>query len=455
MLHPEVSALSRARSSIARSFNMNRAFQLLFWEGAFAMVYDTWVGATYLSGLAGELGVSVLCVSLLTSAAWIGGVGQIFGAWAYEHTSSYRRFTLRLAVVSRSLWFLPLLAAAYWTWRRNAHGIPFPVEGWFMLTAGVACLSALFGALSGSAWNSWVRSVVPENKRGRFFGDRSRYVMAALICANLMAAVLVDWRPEGFQAGYAVLGVLGVTAAALSTWLLSRVKDAEPPPKVEPISYLHSLRAALRNRRFRGILIFGAAFNGAMQLGSSYFPYYFTKELRIPMSQVATWIVLANLGCMLAAGRWGKYLDRTRNAARSMRIACLLISISPVFYVSSSLKWVHFIAPLDYFSNGMVWIGFQLAMVTLLFKAIPSERPAFCFSLYSASSSLAGAICCLLGGRLAVWLQPWGGFRALWLITSVCRVLVIWGFFRLVRQSEVKAPVQPARESGELLAELA
>ena len=29
--------------------------RLLYWEGAFAMVYDTWIGPTYLSGLAGEL----------------------------------------------------------------------------------------------------------------------------------------------------------------------------------------------------------------------------------------------------------------------------------------------------------------------------------------------------------------------------------------------------------------
>lgn len=40
-----------------------KTFQLLCWEGAFAAAYDVWVSPTYLTGLAGELGIGIALVS--------------------------------------------------------------------------------------------------------------------------------------------------------------------------------------------------------------------------------------------------------------------------------------------------------------------------------------------------------------------------------------------------------
>jgi MFS family permease len=430
---------------------LRSAFRLLYWEGAFSMIYDTWVGPTYLSGLGGELHVPVLYVSLICSAAWIGAVGQLVGSWAYERVPSYKRYTVAAAAVSRGMWLLPLLFAAYWMHQSRMQGRSFPAESWFALTAAVACLGALFGASSAASWNSWMRALVPQRLRGRFFGGRQRFVMVALIGANLLASACIDWRPGGLHAGFAVLGALAVTAAGVSTWLLSRVRDAGTPHVVESSqSFTQKVLEPLRDRRFRGIVLYGAAFNGALQLASSYFPYYFTREMHFPMSQVAFWTVLNNIGCLLAAAAWGKFLDRSGATASVMRAMGSFVALSPLLYVTPSILWVRMIAPADYLTNGMIWCGYQLALTTLLFKSIPSRSStALCFSIYTAAAGLCGAVGSLLGGRLAVWLMPWGGFRALFLVASACRFAVIWGMYSLVQEKS------QASGEDELVAEYA
>src|SRR4051812_1698553 len=101
----------------ASSFSSHKyrtAFRLLFFEGALAMVHDAWTGPTYLSGLAGELHAPVFWVSVLCSAAWIGAVGQLVGAWVYERTPSYKQYAVKLSAASRALWLIPLFMAGFW-----------------------------------------------------------------------------------------------------------------------------------------------------------------------------------------------------------------------------------------------------------------------------------------------------------------------------------------------------
>jgi hypothetical protein len=450
------SSLTRStRDSVTKN---NFAFKLLFWEGAFSMVHDTWTGSAYLSGLAGELGASVFWVSVLCSAAWIGAVGQLLGVWVYERVPSYKQYTVRMAVAARVLWLLPLGSAAFWWYRSRIAGIPFPVETWCAITAMVACGAALLGASSASAWSSWMRSLVPDAKRARFFGERQRFVTVALVVANLAASTCVSWRPGGVYAGFAILGALSLAFAAVSAWLLNRVEDSGQPSGQGPKTagdFVEWIRGPLRDPGFRGVVIYGAAFNGVMQLASPYFPYYFTKELGFSMSQIAFWTVLTNIGCVVAAAKWGRYLDREgRHPRKTMRSMGSLVALSPLFYLVSSPEWVRFIAPFDYFTNGIVWCGYWLGLTTLLYRAIPANSGvALCFSIYTAAAGLCGVAGSLLGGKLAVWLAPWGGFKALWVVSSLARFAVLWGLFRLVAPHRLARGSGDAKAAGGTLAE--
>lgn len=407
-------------------------FCLLYWEAAFAMAYETWVGPTYLSGLAGEAGMPVIVVSLLTAAPFIGSVGQAAGAWVFERVDSVKGYTLRVAAAARALWALPLFLAVYWQLRPD----PFPARAWFGTVALLSCVCAILSTSSAAAWQSWVSGIVPRRFNGRFFGFRQRYVMVAIIVAHLLASLLLEWKPGGARAGYAVVGGLALLSALLSTLLLSRVPAppaAEPDlaPSAERRSFIEAFREPLRDREFMRVALFGAAFNGVIQMAGPYFPYYFTRDLQIPMSQVAIWMLVATAGCLASSAFWGRRIDRA-DPARSVLLAAAPICLSPLFYVISDAALLRRIAPLEYFLNGASWAGYLVGMIALLFRVVPRGRNAAYFSLSTAMSGLSGAAGSLLGGALAEALAGYGGFRALWVIAAAARGLCVLALYSLL-----------------------
>ncbi len=421
--------------------------QYLFWEGAFAMAYETWIGPTYLSGVAGELGVSVAWVSLLTAIPAIGAVAQLLGLWHFHRARSVKNYVIRLAGAARGLWAIPVFLAWYWGARSYSSHESFPATRWFLVTAFCSCLSSIIGSASGVGWMTWVRDRVPQRVRGRFFGVRQRYTMAAVILAHALAVLLVGWRPGGIHLGYGVLLLLALASAALSTFLLRRVKDVrrtreETSPG--PLRFSDILEP-LRDKRFRSLILFGALFNGSVQLAGPFFPYYFTRELHLPLSTVSFWTILTNLGWFAASVYWGKCADGNRRLGLPFWVALHLIALSPAFYVFASPEMAMRIGPVDYFTNGIFWAGYSLVFTTLILDACPANRCGIYYSVYAACNGLAGAAGSLLGGQLALILVPVGGFKTLWVVASVLRLSVIG----LLHPRLIQGAKLPAREESD------
>jgi hypothetical protein len=407
------------------SRSLRTTFQLLWWEGAFAAAYETWVGPTYLGGLAGELGVSVGFLSFITALPWIGSLGQIVGYFAFARATSVRRYTLWLAGFARAVWSIPLFAAIFLGWRAKQAGLPFPKESWFLLTGGVALLSALSGSSSAVSWLSWMRGLVPGRFQGRFFGTRQRGVMGTLIGANLLGALLVDWKWEGVRVGSISLCLLALSAATLSTILLARVRDLplRSPERVRPS--LDLLLEPYRDPVFARVLLFGACFNAAVQIAGPYFSYYFTRDLQIPMGTVAFWAMITNVGAFAASVAWGRTVDRSERIVRVFSMAGVLIGLSPLPYAFLGAEGVRAVAPVEFLINGVAWAGYNVAVTTLLFRFAPPGRSALYFTVYHATLGILGAVFSALGGWLSVALAPLGGFRALWVLASVLRLVVL------------------------------
>ena len=284
-----------------------------------------------------------------------------------------------------------------------------------------------------------MKEIIPISIQGRFFGFRQRAAMGALILANACAAAWVSYSPRGYPIGYGVIGALAVAAGVASTWLLSRVP--ERTRRVSPIGLTsrpklnwNDLKRVysepLRNSKFVRFLICAATMNGAIALAGPYFPYYFTKELGIPMDRISIWIILNCMGSFLASPFWGKKLDRSGDPRKLLFVSGLLIAFSPLPYVFRSAEVIRAIAPIEYFTNGIAWSGFTLGMNALLFRITPRGQNRVYFSLYSAAIGVSGAAFALLGGVLAPALGAWGGFRALWVVASLVRGSVVIFLFR-------------------------
>jgi hypothetical protein len=394
---------------------LKRVFHLLFLESALAMAYETWVGPTYLSGFAGEARASIAVLAFLTALPWIGQGGQLLGLFAFQGTSSVRRYVLRLAGLARGLWVFPLLLLA---WEGQL------TERWFLILAVSATLTALCASASAMAWLAWIKSLIPNGFHGRFFGARQRAVMAALILSNGFAGLVLRGRAEGDLSGYLILIFAALSLAFFATLALSKVPDVSFEHHEQPVAA--QIREVLRTPEAVSLIALGAVFTGAVQLAGPYFPYFFTHELGISMGEVSFWTIASNLGSFLASGPWGRYLDRHPLALKRVVAICGgLIVLSPLPYIVLGADVLRVLAPFEYALNGAAWSGLNLVILSSAFRWIPAKLNAPFFSLYTVILGLMGAASAALGGWIVEHFADAGGFRLLWGVGSGVRAMVL------------------------------
>jgi MFS family permease len=398
-------------------------------ESAFGLAYETWVGPSYLSGLAGELGLGIGVVTLITAVPFLGQIGQLSGFWIFRNIPSIRRHTLTLSWAGRMIWAIPLLFALGFFLRSTYAGVPFPTQRWFYLVAACACFSSLSASASATGWMAWTRELIPARLRGRFFGMRQMYVMCALVAANLMASFWVGFKPRGYPIGFGILAVIAILAGAISTYLLSQVPDVETPPP-EPGAPLELLLRPLQDAEFRKILVTIGLFNCSVSLAAPYYPYFFTKSLGVPMSSVAVWAMAGNVGCLLASGFWGRVLDRVGDSRKILFVTSLYIALAPLPYALGSPALIQAIAPLEHFAGGAIAAGTGLATTTLIFASCPKNLSPYYFSVFLGLGGIFGLTGTFLGGTMARWLLSYGGFSTLFALSAALRLVIALGLIR-------------------------
>jgi MFS family permease len=385
------------------------------------MLHETWFGRSYLSGLAGELGVSVGIVTLLTGLPWIGSIGQVLGAWWLSRAASAKRYAWTAMAVGRSVWIFVLLLAL----------VPaISKVQWMAWTAGIACFASICSSSGEVAWLAWMHGVVAANRRGLFFGVRQRFWVIGIIAANLLGSLLVGWRRGGPYTGYALLGVLAVFSGWISLGLLAFVPSS---PRSSAVCFeKKEFLKPLRDPRFRVVLVLWPLLNGVVQIIGPFFPYFFTREVGVPMSRIALWIMVGNVGSLMTVGFLGARIDRTGNALEVLRWMGLLLAVSPLLYVLPSKAAIFWIAPPEHFASGIANGGLKVAILSLLCGVTPEERNSLYFCVYTAFIGVFGALGTFAGGLLVKFFQATpalqihgSGFRAFFVAGAALRALVV------------------------------
>ena len=400
------------------------------------MLYETWFSRSYLSGLAGELGVSVLLVTILTGLPWIGSVGQLLSVSWLNRAASAKRYALTALSIGRSIWILAILLAL-------VPGIS--KSHWMEWTAMIACIAGVCASTGLVSWQAWIHGVVPAHCRGLFFGVRQSFWMVGIIAANLLGSFLVEWRPGGAYAGYLLLGILGVVAGWISVALLALVPAS--PTAVATRFEKRDFLTPLGDLRFRTVLILWPLLNGSLQIMGPFFPYFFTREVGVPMSRIAIWILLGNVGSLMTVGFLGARIDRTGDALEVVRWMGLLLALQPLIYVLPSKGTILWIAPPEYFVNGIANSGLKVAILSLLWSVTPEGKNSLYFCVYEAVTGLFGALGTFAGGFLVKLFQATpalqvhgSAFRGFFVAGAALRVTVLvcglWWARRMLARTE-------------------
>ena len=373
-----------------------RGMRTLTREVVFSTFADSLVGGVILTAFALHLGASSAGIGILAAVIFWNQLLQGPGALLVERLGRRKLIAVMGSLVMATA---PLLMLAL------AFAEP-------TLTSRLALVATVVlyggaGAMAGCAWNAWIRDVVPDDRRGRFFGRRSALGTATSIAGGILAASLIDLYPEGSLERsriFAGLFIVAFIAELISAAALARA----PEPKMPATRTIHTrllpmYRETLRVAKFRQWLAYVGSWQFAVNLAQPFFTLFFLRQLGFSMTFVIVLSLISQLANLLTLGRWGSYADRYKsksilNVAAPAYLFCIVGMVGASQIDSSTLVAIYLVAL--HILLGMASAGVNLASSNMLMKLSPAGDAQAYIATNGLVTALAAGFAPLLGGFL-------------------------------------------------------
>ena len=416
----------------SRDPKVDRSLQYSVRDGvAWSLMFGA--GESYFQAFAIFLKASTAQITLLTALpSMLGSVAQLVSAWVSGY--AIRRKTLIFAgVLLQSAAWLPIIALAF-----------IPGETSVALLIAAVVLYYIGGQFAAPPWSSLISDLVPERRRGRFFGRRTR-LMSVMTFASLSAAGLaLEFFEQRALAHWGFAAIFAVALAGRLYSLAQLMRMHEPLARLAPLTLppLGGLLDRMRGSDFARFALFVGFMNLTVAIASPFFALYMLRDLRfsyIEFTAVNAFYVLMQFA---ALNLWGRLSDVFGNL-RVVQITSIVFPALPVLWVLFPNFWAILVLQ---FIAGVAWAGFSLAAGNFLYDVVPPEKRAAYSAVHQALSNTAIFGGALIGGLLATHAPhelQLGGYTVvftsgLWLAlcaSSVARAVVIAVFLPPLRET--------------------
>jgi MFS family permease len=379
-------AISPAESSLSSSLalstapapeQLHRDLRSIAADGVFYSVM-VGLGETYVPAFVLALGHGAQASALITTLPlMLGALAQLAAPFGARRGGSYRRWVVGCARAQAAC-FLPLVAAAL--------GAPLG------LVAIFAVMAAYWGfSLStGPAWNAWVETLVPAERRARYFATRSRLANAALL-GSLLAASLVLFGAQGTPRALPLFAALFACACAArfaSANFLARQSEraglAREHDALTPLESLRLLRGTPEARLLLAML--GLTF--ATYIAAPFFVPYMLGPVGLDYTSftlVTATVFAARIGIAPVLGRIAARVGVPRILAWG---AVGVTPLPALWLVSHDLRWLLALQVI----SGAAWGAYEYATLLTFFERIDARSRTSVLSLYNAANSAAMAL---------------------------------------------------------------
>lgn len=429
---PEAARTTPVRTVQARKAptpaQVRRTLRLSVVEGGLTQAFLNWTTGSVIVGYALHLGASPTEIGLIGSVPMLAQVASPLAAWGAALFGRLKLLTALTALLGRGLWllaaFLPLL------------GVPEAQRPAFIVL--LVMVSSFFQASTATLWASWLGEVVPEGRRGRYFGFRTGVVGVVGMVANLGAGWLLDrlQAPLNFQV---VLGV-GVGAALVGVVLL--LFHYEPQTLGARPGFRETFRTPWQHPNFRRFLLFGIYWQAAVMLAAPFVFTYFLQHLQMSFTQIALWSAIASCTALLTTSFWGHVADRYGNKAVlaiGTTLAGTAMPLSWMLATATHLWPVWLSAVFD----ALAWGAIGPAIFNLALVSAPKDNRTAFIAMYSFATGVAGFVGGTLSGPLLLALSrlegellgfTWTGFHTLFLLSGALRMQA-WRLLKPVEET--------------------
>ena len=290
-------------------------------------------GVAYVTFVRDKLGVSTFYYGLLMSLPFAGSLAQLLGSYWTETRRTRRRLCWTTLTAGRAIWFL--VAALPWVVPERYH------DARVGLLLALMLVSSTLSHISNPAGFSWFADIVPEHIRARYLSRRAAVSTLTVIAVSALVSHLIDAdKSLGlFIIIFCVAGLLGL--ADINLYCLLVREPPMPPHEGPPWRMRHVVLTPLRNRAFRGYLLY--AFCEAFRRGVVG-PFWWLMALEY-LKIGAFWsnmyvILVPMVFSALALPFWGGVCDRF-GAKPLAKLGILVSLVYPILWSLATPRAFH------------------------------------------------------------------------------------------------------------------
>lgn len=394
-------------------------------------------GLRYITPYAVSMGVGTTVIGLLGAVpSLLGNLLQLSTLKLIGKKYS-RKKVVFFGVLLQALMWLPLLSVGI-LYYFNLIGT-FSASILLLITY---TLMSVFGAISGPAWSSWMKDIVPKNS-GSYMARRSSIASALALMCMLAAGWILDYyRTRNIFLGFTILFFVAFLGRLLGAFMFT--KQYEPKFNYNEEKYFTFLQFVkkMRYNNFGRFVLMLAIMNFGVAVASPFFGVYMLKDLGFENNYISYTIVSMSsiISGLLFMPLWGKITDRYGNI-KVLKVNGLLIAIIPLYWAFAAYLAVHspssvvpFLFICEIF-NGFVWAGFNLAAGMFVYDAVTRERLALCVTYNGIVGAIAGLFGMLLGAFVAKQdvLAAYFGLRPLVVVLLISAILRFAAIFIMSR----------------------
>jgi MFS family permease len=382
-------------SETITNIQLNSGLKLVIADGLSAEAMVVFTSGTFLMAMAIHMGASNFQLGLLAALPTFTTIFQLASVWLVQKFNNRKLITSVFNLLAR----LPLIAIGV---------MPLLFSGSTTIAVLLILLffQHIFGDIAGASWNSWMKDLIPGERLGSFFSQRTRMAQTLNVTLSLATALCIDYVKTHYPAheitAYTTLFLAGGTLGLLSVFLLLRTP--EPKPEVMDDRVLKMFGKSLKNKNFKNLLAFNSLWAFALNLAIPFFTVFMLKTIGLPLSYVIGLAVIGQLSGIASLKLWGNYSDRFSNKA--------IISICAPIYITCILAFAYTAMPSSrlitlvlliaiHVLSGLSTAGINLALSNIGIKLAPKSEAIVYLSAKNMVVAFFSTIAPVVGGLLA------------------------------------------------------
>lgn len=371
---------------------------------------------------------------------------QIMGSKLIERHS--RKKIIITFVTLQALMWIPILLLSLLLWK-NLFVAYLPTILIIFYT-----IYAIFGAIAGPAWFSLMGDIVPDDKRGKYFGNRHKITNTVLIISTILGGFLLDYfTTRGLiLIGFSIFFFLACVFRLISAGLFN--KHYEPKLKLEKDYYFTLLQFIKKapSTNFGKFVIFVSLFYIGVMVGGPFISVYMLKSLNLSFTTYMIINMSASVATLLFMPIWGRFADKYGNR-QLLKIGSFLVGIMPVLWIfSGNPIYLIFVPQLV---SGVGWAAFNLGASNFIYDSVSQSKRALCVTYYNILVGVGILLGSFAGGLLAKYISLGfiNTFFILFLISGILRLGSAW--IMLKRIEEIRGVKKVSKHFIRYLKEIA